>query len=81
MESKVLFLFIQETVFICLLVMPRVGIFFFSPLKKPEHDRKMIETLGKGINEYVCTKSICDAINVDRFANSIYMPITSHKYL
>lgn len=50
MESKVLFLFTQETVFICLLVMPRVGI-FFSPLKKPEHDRKMIETLGKVINE------------------------------
>lgn len=80
MESKVLFLFIQEIVFICLWLCQELA-FFFSPLKKQEHARKMIETLGKGINEYVCTKSICDAINVDRFANSIYMPITSHKYL
>lgn len=81
MESKVLFLFTQEKVFLYVFWLCQELAFFFSPLKKPEHDRKMIETLGKGINEYVCTKSICDAINVDRFANSIYMPITSHKYL
>lgn len=51
MESKVLFLFTQEKVFLYVFWLCQELAFFFSPLKKPEHDRKMIETLGKVINE------------------------------